>query len=541
MLTRFGEHRALSAAVAGLLVAGATVGGLGASGAFDRPSIIVNEHSIGTLAKPTPVCGIPSLLTGPASAPMGATTIPAGTDSSFTASYDLAATTTYYLAPGVHLLGSGRFAQFQPDAHDTFIGAPGAVITGRSQNQSAFDSTALHVTVEYLTIQKFTGGDGQAVVNHSGGAYWTMAHDTVQDNGGAGIALGSHNVADHDCLTRNQEYGFLSFGTSRTLTLSTDEISFNDATHAYDHGKTKKTTCGCSGGGKFWASWDGTVDNDYVHTNGNVGLWFDTDDAGFTIDHDYISGNWAEGIIYEISYNAQMVRDVFADNAWGGGPPLGFPDSAVYLPESGGDSRVASIDKGELLVATDTFRTNWGGVVSYENGNRFCGDDFDTYCTRVTPSTYTYTTCKAHLSGSTASGFPDYFDNCQWKAQNVTVERNRFSYTPSVIPTCTEARDCGFNGLFGTPGTADRWTGQSNPYTGDGLIPKAVSVSQGNRFIDNSYEGPWRFYSPAQGPSTPTHDTVKLTWSRWRSGGRYLTGQPFTYPGQDAGSTSTSG
>lgn len=210
-------------------------------------------------------CGNAALLTGPSSPPAGAVTLSAGTNNTSTASYQLTPSTTYWLAPGIHTLGTDQFAQFQPDPGDTFIGAPGAIITGQHLNDSAFVNGAKGVTIEYLTIENFVGAEGQMVVNASGAPTWTVSHDTIQNNGGAGVGLASGSVVEYDCLTHNQEYGFSSFGTSHTATLSHDEISFNDATGAYDRPTLRQTSiqCGCSGRGEV-------LGDDQRHSHGQL-------------------------------------------------------------------------------------------------------------------------------------------------------------------------------------------------------------------------------------------------------------------------------
>ncbi len=46
--------------------------------------------------------------------------------------------TTFWLAPGVHTLGTDQYGQVEPKEGDVYIGAPGAVIDGRGHNQFAF-------------------------------------------------------------------------------------------------------------------------------------------------------------------------------------------------------------------------------------------------------------------------------------------------------------------------------------------------------------------------------------------------------------------
>ena len=496
---------------------------------------------------------------------------------------------------------------------------------------SAFDGSATDVTIEYLTIEDFaSSGSGQMVVNHDGAAGWTVRYDTVQDNLGAGVGIGSDNVITHNCLAANNEYGFSSFGGSRDVTLTGNDISDNDTHGTYDQAAyttsysvtddvatvtirapmdllvgsrivvgdvgactdswcanlsytaldgtwtiasvtsatsftfdvatanvpyTKDTTgtvadpqvtCGCSGGGKFWNTLGATVTGNWVHDNGNVGIWVDTDNTGFDISGNYFDHNWAEAVIYEISYNASIANNAFVDNVLGGGPSPGvggFPDAALYISESGSDSRVAGPYGATFDVTGNDFTDNWGGVVIYENSNRACGITNDTYCTLVAPATYTLSTCAANIPNGSTGDTPDYVDNCRWKSQHVDVTHNTFNFTPRLIgPYCTTANTCGFNGLFSEGGTTpsatydETWPNRAAyPYAGY-TVSNDISNHQHNTFAHNAYcasGAVWRFVGFAQGNS--------MTRSQWKRGEKNAAGSRDRFDPQDAHSTFKSG
>ncbi len=563
-------------------------------------------------------------LTGPSTAPPGSVTVPAGNNGSLA----LRANTTYYLASGTHTLGTSEFGQWQPASGDTFIGAPGAVISGQNINDSAFDLTASNVTIEYLTIENFVAPNGQMVVNHNGGANWTIAYDSIIHNGGAGVGVGSGDVVEHDCLSANDEYGFSSFGGATNVTLSDNEISYNDTNGTYDEGAyvtsysvtsdvatinteapmylkvgnpiivgggcstgwctnlsraalngtwtiasipsttsftfhvttanvgttsdpsgtvaDPQVTCGCAGGGKFWNTAGATVADNWVHGNGDVGIWVDTDNSGFDISDNYIASNWAEGIIYEISYNADITDNTLIDNAWGGGPSPGlggFPDPALYISESGSDSRVAGNYGPMFNVSGNGFVDNWGGIVIYENSNRACGISNDQYCTLAGPGTYTMSSCAAHIPNGSTTATPDYVDNCRWKSENVSVDDNVFDFTPSDIGAdCTTSIFCGYNGLFSEPGTTPGSThngawpsGASYPYGGY-AVPNNISNNQHNAYADNTYcaggGAAWNFVAFAQGNG--------VSKGSWTGGLTNVLGTGDKFTAQDAGSTFSS-
>jgi hypothetical protein len=462
---------------------------------------------------PVRICGNGSELDGPATPPDGAVVLPAGDNENMTASYELAPNTTYWLAPGAHTLGTGPYSQFQPDWGDTFVGGPGAVVNGQSLNQFAFTANpnvgSPNVTIEYLTIEDFVSGEGEGVVNQANQSGWVVAHNTVGPNefngsnpGGAGVMLGSNTEVEYNCLASNGEYGFSSFGGATNITLSDNEIADNDALGGYDH-PDSAIQCGCSGGGKFWISSDVTIEDNYIHDNGDPGIWVDTDNTGFLIAHNFIADNYAEGIIYEISYNGLIENNTLLGNAIGEAPEVaGFPASAIYISESGFDDRVANpFHATSFEIEYNVLSDNWGGVVIWENANRYCSDGSDQVCTLVDPAVYTLASCAAHLGERTPV---DYYDGCRWKAQNVTVARNQFSFTAAALgPQCTVDNLCGDNGLFSDYGEA--------PYAGP-AVPTNITFLQHDQFEDNSYSGPWNFEAWSQG-----NLDNPVNWTVWRA------------------------
>ena len=511
------------------------------------------------------ICGS-SVLNGPSSPPGGAVTVAAGDNSGVT--FDLPAT-TYWFAPGTHTLGSGMFNAVATGQGSTYIGAPGAVIDGQGLNHTAFVGvTALtsNVTIEYLTIQNFDPPGSQGAVNGNGSPGWTEQFNTMQDIlPGAATMAGTNAVIDSNCLTHNGEYGFNAYTANDTsftggptnVTVDGNEISYNNTCNwenvspfpitppAGCTGAGQYTGCGCSGGGKFWANNTGQYEGNYVHDNYSTGAWWDNDNTGWDIQDNYFAGNWGSAITYEISYNARITGNTFVDNAWGAGPfNPGFPSTAVYISESGSDSRVAGPYGGTFQVTGNGFYDNWGGVVLWENSDRFCGQlspTGDDGCTLDNPmwsfanravcgSPYPVPPARGISApappgrrtigrGGTAQGQAfayliykqPYYSDCRWKTQNVVTSGNLFDFTPANIPSCTTGNGCGFNGLFSEIGVTP-------PYLGN-VIENAVTFSQGNVFSGNTYCGPWQFMPMEQG--------FVDTFTTWQ-------GAPYA---QDAGST----
>ncbi|MBO0884343.1 MAG: right-handed parallel beta-helix repeat-containing protein, partial [Mycobacterium sp.] len=408
----------------------------------------------GPASPPGQVCDNASALAGPSTAPAGAVTVPSGDNSNLTLSTP---DTTYWFAPGTHTLGTSEFSQIHPGPNDTYIGAPGAVIDGQNKNHYAFVSNRgspfdTGVTIEYLTIQHFNPPAGGGAVNENAGPGWTIKHDVIRNNvPGAAIMLGTNSVVEDSCITENGQYAFNGFTTSDTnattggpsnITVSGNEISKNDTCNweavtnfpmtppAGCRGAGEFRGCDCSGGGRFREVRDAKIADNWVHDNYDVGLWADTNNDGLTFSDNYIANNYSVGLKYEVSYNALIDGNTFAGNGvLQGATDPGLPTGAVYISESGGDSRVANEDGIKTLtISNNTFTDNWDGVVLWENANRFCSNGLPgTQCTLVDPAVASASSCRLALTNSRQnlpSDNPDYFDLCRWKTQNVSVRSN---------------------------------------------------------------------------------------------------------------------
>jgi hypothetical protein len=463
-----------------------------------------------TPTEPRTVCGDAGLLDGPATPPAGAVVVHPGSTLPTVVSAAPGGT-TFWLASGTFLLGGTQFSQVIPAAGDTFLGAPGAVIDGQGVNDFAFTQQAADVTIEYLTVEGFVSPRTQGVVNHDSGPGWVIAHDTVRTNSGAGVMLGDGDVLEDDCLTENGQYGFNAYRATGVsdLTVTGNEISDNDTTNW-----TARTPgCGCAGGAKFWDTAGAVVADNYVHDNQDVGLWADTDNVGFDIAGNYISGNYAEGIIYEISYNARIAHNTLERNAIGvGSATPASVDGAIYISESGSDPRAGAVYGTSFAILDNHLVDNWSGVVLYENANRFCGSPDNSSsgsCTLVDPAQVNLSTCtEANLEHAVPTEKPvDYYDDCRWKTQNVLVSGNTLVMTRSRVGSgCTKDASCGVQALFSEYGTDPSWS----PYQGT-VVQTAVTWHQDNHFQDNSYHGTWSFLAFTQSPDLP-FATWQHTW-----------------------------
>lgn len=418
---------------------------------------------------------------------------------------------TFWLAPGRHYLTPGDFTQVATKDGNTYLGAPGSVLDGRMVNRYAFTEESVNVTIRYLEVTGFDAPNNEGVVNHNSGNGWTIEHCNIHNNGGAAVMCGADMMLRFNRLVDNGQYAFNAYQSGdgiTNLTVEGNEIGRNNT----DDWETRIPGCGCTGGGKFWVVNGCDVRNNWVHGNFGPGLWADTNNNDFLIEGNLIEDNAAEAIFYEISYNAVIRNNTIVRNAFANGQRRAlagdnFPEGAVYLSESGGEPRVsARTDKIEIYG--NQFIDNWGGVILWENADRFANSPSNT------SSGYS-TLLVSDINACSVPGIDSdpLYDDCRWRTQNVDIHDNEFHYNPSAIPSAAD----GYSGrmaVLANWGTFPDWS----PYKA-GVIQQSITFNQNNAWHNNKYVGPWKFC---------TEDSSHLTdWAGW-------TADPFN---QDAGST----
>ena len=444
---------------------------------------------------PATICADQPWLHGPATPPEGAVVLLPGDHSGMNWNQP---GKTFWFANGQHTLGNDPLGQIIPGNDTTFTGEPGAVLDGQNRNLSAFTQHATGVRIEYLEITGFGRGqdnNDQGVVNHDAGVNWVIRRNYIHDNDGAGVFLGSGSRVTENCLKNNGQYGFSAYhpdGVTDVL-LDRNEITGNNQ----DDWERLRPYCGCTGGGKFWNTHGAVVTNNWVHGNFGTGLWADFNNSQFRFEGNYIEDNDGVGLFYEISYNFMIERNTFKRNALVQGKRKAdandpFPMGAIYISESGGDTRAGAIYT-QSTIAQNYFQDNWDGVVLWENADRFCrpGEENDT--TNNCP-------------------FFDRTWGTRFKTQNVAVRDNEFHFDRTAIG-CTNAL-CGRMAVFSNYGS---WP-TTSPYLGT-VIQQAITFAQNNTWSNNAYHGNWRY--------TPYDMGRNVSFTVWR-------GAPYA---QDAGST----
>lgn len=489
------------------------------------------------------------------------------------AAYQLAPKTVYYLLPGAHI------GSLQADAGDAFVGglAGGVrtVLSGEySHLSSAIDSNYSngnqpHVTIEYLTIQKYQPIADAAAINQSSNTDWTLRSNTITLNSpGAGLILGANNTLESNCLTLNGQYGFQSSNVSPwghdsltggpyNVTIEHNEVSYNDTCDFegllnnpqigwknYDPVPSRYRNSHCGkvvgdgnqGGFKLWRTNGVSISDNYIHDNWGPGIWADTDNANTAYAGNVITDNDGQAIIEEISYNFAIRDNYVARNGWAIGlSNPHFPTPAFYISESGSPQGFGGVPAcreascagksaytGHSIISGNVLVDNGGGVFLWQNSDRYCGSGFDGVCTLVgggTAGPFTLARCGSNLRRAainpvtytgrvTGSPREDWWDGCLWKTENVSVTKNVVDFNPAAIPHCDKSaawRECGANGMYSEYSVA-------RPYMEPGgwMIATQLTFHQGNTWQDNVYNGPSTFYGWNQG-----NIRNPVGWSKW--------------------------
>lgn len=463
-----------------------------------------------TTGNPAAVCGTDVLNGGPTTAPTGAVVVPAGHNSAVDFGRP---DTTYWFAPGVHTLGSGQYSQIVPGDNATFVGAPGAVLDGQRVNNYAFTQHATNVKIRYLTIRNFVAPQNEGVVNHDSGDGWLIERNTITLNKGAAMMSGARQKVIGNCLKDNGQYGLNAYKAGNTITdivVEGNEFVGNNT----DDWESKIAGCGCTGAMKFWAVNRADIRANWIHDNRGPGIWADTNNNDFLVEDNLIEANDSHAIFYEISYNIVIRNNTLRNNAWVTGKEFAssgdtFPIGAVYLSETVGDSRIPARTASVELTG-NVLENNWGGIVGWENSDRFCNSPASTTddCTLIVGPA---NTSKCSQPGIASEPL---HSNCRWKTQNLDIHHNKFVFDPAKVAGGCPTTYCGQMALFANYGTYPDWS----PYKGR-KIQEAITFQQRNRWHDNTYIGSWRF--------VPYETGRVLTFAQWRAA-------PYN---QDAGSS----
>ena len=245
---------------------------------------------------PAKVCGSEAILNGPAAAPDGRgpasrrATTPTSTSTSRTRPTGSRPASTR-LARGVRQHQPGRQRHLHRRARRDPGRAAHERLRLRRHRHARHDRVPDDQELRHLGRRLRSRASSTTTRARTGRSPTRRSPTTPAPGSCSAATTRSPGTASQD----NQQYGFNAYSNNGEITdlvLDHNEIAGNDT---YDY-EAKQPGCGCSGGGKFWNVVNAKVTSNWVHDNKSVGLWADTNNAGFEFAGNYISNSQGVGL-----------------------------------------------------------------------------------------------------------------------------------------------------------------------------------------------------------------------------------------------------
>lgn len=206
-------------------------------------------------------------------------------------------------------VGAGKF-YIDYAANKLYVGDnPSGKNIEIARTNYAIRSSSNGVTIKGLTIQKFSPNAQQGAV-YAEGDSWQIINNLIRWNHAAGLYLSGSDgtLVSGNNVTQNGQLGIAHYN-SQNVTISNNDITSNN-TDGFWIADWE------SGGYKTTYSSSNFVNN-RVRNNLGVGAWVDVQGDGVTIDSNTITGNAADGVRYEISYNGAIKNNTITGNGFG--------------------------------------------------------------------------------------------------------------------------------------------------------------------------------------------------------------------------------
>ena len=172
---------------------------------------------------------------------------------------------------------------------------------------SIINSDAENVTVKGIIIEKCASRAQVGAIQFSGSG-WAIINCEVRFNHGTGI----RDYGDNARIIKNRIHhnGQLGIGGNKITgtIMEGNEIAFNNTDGFW--------VMDWEGGGIKFCRASFTLRSNNIHDNLCVGVWCDIDCKGVIIESNSITNNAADGIRYEISYDAIIRNNVIQNNDW---------------------------------------------------------------------------------------------------------------------------------------------------------------------------------------------------------------------------------
>jgi parallel beta-helix repeat protein len=184
---------------------------------------------------------------------------------------------------------------------------------------TAFDSLANNVTIQYLTVEEFANpllraGIEPTVGNASSSwsVNWVVKDCELFDNHGAGVRVVFGTQVYNSYIHNNGTIGIN--GTTASMTPSGIIIQGNTISN---NNYANMLPASGSGGIKLGYTAKAVIRGNTISNNGGAGIHFDSSSSSPLVDSNIVTGNYGgNGFGFEISLQSATVRNnVFANNA----------------------------------------------------------------------------------------------------------------------------------------------------------------------------------------------------------------------------------
>jgi|HubBroStandDraft_5_1064220.scaffolds.fasta_scaffold00041_12 parallel beta-helix repeat protein len=184
---------------------------------------------------------------------------------------------------------------------------------------TAFDSLANNVTIQYLTVEEFANpllraGIEPTVGNASSSwsVNWVIKDCELFDNHGAGVRVVFGTQVYNSYIHNNGTIGIN--GTTASMTPSGIIIQGNTISN---NNYANMLPASGSGGIKLGYTAKAVIRGNTISNNGGAGIHFDSSSSSPLVDSNIVTGNYGgNGFGFEISLQSATVRNnVFANNA----------------------------------------------------------------------------------------------------------------------------------------------------------------------------------------------------------------------------------
>ena len=129
--------------------------------------------------------------------------------------------TSFVIKAGVH-----RRQQVTPKNGNSFVGEPGAVLTGEDVTAYAFTGTAVRVTIRNLIVEHYNTPASDAPIHCSSTGYWVVENNEIRFNAHIGIAAGPRWVVRNNYIHHNGQLGMRAVDQDNVI--EGNEIAFNN-------------------------------------------------------------------------------------------------------------------------------------------------------------------------------------------------------------------------------------------------------------------------------------------------------------------------